>query len=153
MSDSEQIMSCRLNSSCECIGVLISMVEVVGRRAGLSDKQINRMKLAVDEMFANIARHAYHGHEGAVEMSASWRKKQLRFELRDYADPLSASDIRSWARPAAAGDELKPGGLGMQLMRAVMDRVEHEALADGNRWLLIKDLGVSAPNEEHSYEA
>ncbi|HCS13840.1 MAG: hypothetical protein COS82_04785 [Zetaproteobacteria bacterium CG06_land_8_20_14_3_00_59_53] len=139
MSDSANQLSCNLNSSCDCVHVLSSMVEVVGHRVGLSDKLTNRMVLAVDEMFANIAQHSYHGHEGKVDMSACWRDDELSFELRDYAEPLMADEMLAWPVPDAAG-ELKPGGLGMHLMRAVMDKIEHEALADGNRWRLTKYL-------------
>lgn len=137
------------------------MVEVMGRRAGLSDKQTNRMVLAVDEMFANIARHGYHGYEGKVEMSACWHGDELSFELRDYAAPLSENEMRGWSTARGAHDEplfaaempqadagIKPGGLGMHLMRAVLDRIEHEALADGNRWRLVKYLRHPETNGE-----
>lgn len=139
MIDSANQLSCHLNSSCDCVHVLSSMVEVVGYRAGLSEKQTNRMVLAVDEMFSNIAQHAYHGHEGRVDMSACWQDDVLSFELRDYAEPLQADEILGWQVPDAGG-ELRSGGLGLHLMRAVMDKIEHEALADGNRWRLIKYL-------------
>ncbi|OIO70534.1 MAG: ATP-binding protein [Zetaproteobacteria bacterium CG12_big_fil_rev_8_21_14_0_65_55_1124] len=139
MADSDSQLSCNLNSACDCVHVLSSMVEVMGHRVGLSDKQINRMILAVDELFANIAQHGYKGQEGKVEMSTSWQGDMLSFELRDYAAPLLKDEMLGWPVPYH-GEEVKPGGLGMHLMRAVMDKVEHEALADGNRWRLIKYL-------------
>jgi serine/threonine-protein kinase RsbW len=140
MSDLGNRLSCNLNSACDCVHVLSSMVEVMGHRVGLSDKQTNRMVLAVDELFANIAQHGYQGHEGKVDMSASWHGDTLSFELRDYAPPLLGDEIFDW--PISDGSNaLKPGGLGLLLMHAVMDRIEHEALSDGNRWRLIKHLG------------
>lgn len=148
MSDSDNQLSCNLNSACDCVHVLSSMVEVMGHRVGLSDKETNRMMLAVDEMFANIAQHGYQGREGRVEMAASLQGDVLSFELRDYAAPLLEDEMLGWPRQAEAGDEITPGGLGMHLMRAVMDKIEHEALADGNRWRLIKHVG-----EEHEDEA
>jgi len=153
MADTVNMLSCKLNSSCECIHVLSSMVEVIGHRAGLSDKLTNRMVLAVDEMFANIAQHAYHGHEGKVDMAADWHDDVLSFELRDYAVPLTGREMAGWPSMQQSGEELQPGGLGIHLMQAVMDRIEHEALADGNRWRLIKYLGPSDLNGEHSHEA
>jgi len=139
MSAASNHLSCFLNSSCDCVHVLSSMVEVVGHRAGLDDKQTNRMVLAVDEMFANIAQHGYHGSEGRVEMSACWQNGLLSFELRDYAAPLGEDEMQGWTQ-AGEGDAMQPGGLGMRLIHAVMDRVEHESLPDGNRWRLIKYL-------------
>lgn len=139
MSDSSNRLSCKLNSSCDCVHILSSLVAVMAQRAGLSDKQANRMILAVDELFANIAEHGYRGLEGQVDMSADWQGGALRFELRDYAPPLSEDAVQGWPAKRADG-EVTPGGLGMNLMRAVMDRVEHQALPDGNRWVLTKFL-------------
>ena len=146
MSDVTNRLSCNLNSSCDCVHVLSSMVEVMGHRAGLSDKETNRMILAVDEMFANIAQHGYHGHEGRVDMSVVWHDGTLSFELRDYASPLGKDEMLVWP-VSSAGKEPTPGGLGMHLMHAVMDKIEHEALADGNCWRLVKFLHGEQSNE------
>jgi len=146
MTDSESQLSCKLNSTCDCVYVLSSMVEVMGHRVGLSAKQTNRMILAVDELFANIAQHGYRGREGKVEMSAAQQGSILSFELRDYAPPLHKDEMLGWPRPDDE-KELKPGGLGMHLMRSVMDKIEHEALADGNRWRLIKYLDREQDDE------
>ncbi len=140
MSNLGNHLSCKLNSACDCVHVLSSMVEVMGHRVGLSDKQTNRLVLAVDELFANIAQHGYQGREGEIVMSASWHEDTLSFELRDYAPPLLEGEVLAW--PVSDGSNaLKPGGLGIRLIYAVMDLVEHEALSDGNRWRLIKHLG------------
>jgi anti-sigma regulatory factor (Ser/Thr protein kinase) len=146
MADSELPLSCKLNSACDCVHVLSSMVEVMGHRVGLSDKQTNRMILAVDELFANIAQHGYKGREGTVEMAASRQGDVLSFELRDYAAPLLENEMLDWPIPDGE-KELKPGGLGMHLMRSVMDKIEHETLADGNRWRLIKYLDKEQDDE------
>jgi len=132
-------MSCTLNSACDCIHVLSSMVELMGHRVGLSDKQTNRMVLGVDELFANIAQHGYQGREGQVDMSASCENEVLQFELRDYAAPLLDEKALEGSELTAAS-ELSPGGRGLQLMHAVMDSVEHQALSDGNRWRLLKNI-------------
>ena len=148
MTDSDNQLSCNLNSACDCVHVLSSMVEVMGHRVGLSDKEINRMVLAVDEMFANIAQHGYQGREGRVDMAASLQGDALSFELRDYAPPLLKDEMLDWPRQSEAGDDdITPGGLGMHLMRAVMDKIEHKSLADGNRWRLIKYLDGEQENE------
>jgi len=128
-------MSCTLNSACDCVHVLCSMVEVVGNRYGLDAKQINRMVLAVDELFANIGRHGYHGEEGIVEMHVAYDGRALSFEFRDYAEPIRDE------RVLRLGDGFRggfPGGLGMRLIHAAMDEFTHRPLRDGNRWVLVK---------------
>jgi len=139
MDSTENQLSCTLNSSCGCVNMLCSMVNVMGHRAALSDKQSNRMMLAVDELFANIAKHGYHGQEGQVDMRAVCEDGKLSFELRDYAEPIADASALCSCSPNV-DSEPSPGGLGLQLMCAVMDKIEHEPLADGNRWHLIKYL-------------
>ncbi len=131
-------LSCKLNSACDCVHVLCSMVEVMGRRSGLDDKQTNRMVLAADELFANIGKHGYRGEEGLIEMRAECTAKHLRFEFRDYAPPVLNENILCGR--ALDESEVYPGGLGFHLIRAVMDEVRHQALNDGNRWLLVKHM-------------
>jgi len=129
-------MSCTLNSACDCVHVLCSMVEVVGHRYGLDEKQINRMVLAVDELFANIGQHGYRGEEGLIEMHVDYDGRALCFEFRDYAEPIQDARIFSNRTPDIHG--LFSGGLGMHLIHATMDKFSHQPLRDGNRWLLVK---------------
>jgi len=114
------------------------MVEVMGARAALDAMEINRMVLAVDELFANIGKHGYRKRTGIIEMQAGMNSSELYFELRDYAPPvlddasLSGRDLH----------DVRPGGLGLHLIHSVMDETRHHALDDGNRWVLIRYLPV-----------
>jgi len=132
----------RLNCRDDCVHVLRSMVEVMAARAGLDEMHANRVALAVDELYANISRHGYDGKPGPVEFETRIHRdeqggRELLFIFRDYAKPLQDN---SWEQgtgtlqhdPAA----IEPGGLGVHLIHSIMDRVEHELLPDGNRWLL-----------------
>ncbi|MDQ6959390.1 MAG: ATP-binding protein [Mariprofundaceae bacterium] len=131
-------LSCKLNSACDCVHVLCSMVEVMSRRAGLNDKETNRMVLAADELFANIGQHGYHGQEGLIEMIAECHDGSLCFEFRDYAAPLTNEAVLH--RKTMDASQAEPGGLGLYLIHASVDKLQHRVLDDGNRWLLIKYL-------------
>jgi len=131
-------LSCKLNSACDCVHVLCSMVEVMSRRAGLNDKETNRVVLAADELFANIGQHGYHGKEGLIEMSAECDSGFLRFEFRDYASPLM--DNAALYRKTIGAAPVQPGGLGLYLIQASVDEMRHQVLDDGNRWSLTKYL-------------
>jgi len=112
------------------------MVEVMGNRAALDPMEINRMVLAVDELFANIGEHGYQNRPGIVEMRAGIRQSELYFEFRDFAPPI-LDDSSLNGREL---HDVRPGGLGMHLIHSVMDETHHKALADGNRWVLIRYL-------------
>ncbi len=133
-------ISCQLNCENRCIDVLRSMVAEMSRKAGLDACHSNRVELAVDELFANIAQHGYGGSPGHIEFEADIRtypdgRRMLVFELRDFV-------VSDWnyvrAQPAAcAPEKIRPGGLGLRLIEAVVDRFEQRKLGDGNRWRLV----------------
>lgn len=126
----------------DCVHVLHSMVEVVALRAGLTDMETNRVALAVDELFANIADHGYGDTPGKVKFESKIHvnddgMKELHFMFRDYAPVV---DIQGWNCGTAtqcSAANVTPGGLGIQLIHSIMDVVEHVALDDGNQWTLI----------------
>jgi len=126
----------------DCVHVLHSMVEVIALRAGLTDMETNRVALAVDELFANIADHGYGDTPGRVQFESKIHinddgMNELHFMFRDYAPVV---DIQGWDcgnTTQCSATDITPGGLGIQLIHSIMDVVEHVALDDGNQWTLI----------------
>ena len=131
----------QLNCSSDCVHVLRSIVAVMTARAGLDELHSNRVAIAVDEVYANIAAHAYKGEPGRVELetyiiSRPDRSEELIFDFRDYASICwkgSFEGMDDWVPDAKT---LCPGGLGLRLIHSIADYCDHEPLADGNRWRL-----------------
>jgi len=137
-------LSCQLNCHSKCVDFLRSMVAVMAERAGLDPCHTNRVALAVDELFANIAEHGYGGEPGKIECEAHIQSHEsgegvLVFDFRDYTDS-------GWVYHSCEEDsdachtEIMPGGLGLKLINAVADRFEQKVLADGNQWHLVFSL-------------
>jgi anti-sigma regulatory factor (Ser/Thr protein kinase) len=131
----------QLNCNSDCVHVLRSMVAVMTVRAGLDELQSNRVAIAVDEVFANIAAHAYEGKPGRVEFETQIlhredKSRELVFYFRDYASVCWAGSLEGITAEIPDAETLCPGGLGLKLIRAVADNFEHEILDDGNRWQL-----------------
>jgi len=132
----------QLNCNSDCIHVLRSMVAVMSARAGMDELQSNRVAIAVDELFANIATHAYNGKPGRIEFVTSIEicehgDQELVFDFRDYASIGWGGNISEIVSHALDTEQLCPGGLGLRLICSVADRCEHDVLEDGNRWRLI----------------
>jgi len=135
----------QMNCNSDCIHVLRSMVAVMTARAGMAELQSNRVAIAVDELFANIAAHAYNGKPGKVEFETCIGDsgkgcQELIFNFRDYAAVGWNGDIEGVMAHAPGHEQLCPGGLGMKLICSVADRCEHEVCADGNHWRLIFNI-------------
>jgi len=146
----------QLNCNSDCIHVLRSIVAVMTARAGMGELQSNRVAIAVDELFANIATHAYLGKPGKVEFVTRIEDRQhggqeLVFSFRDYASIGWSGDPAEEASRRMAIEELCPGGLGLQLICAVADRCDHHILEDGNQWQLTFNIdhGKQLKGEAH----
>lgn len=121
--------------------------EIVGeaaRQVGFSDKEIFAIQLAADEASSNIIEHAYAGVTGGkLEIDLSTSDSKLIIIMRDYGNPFDPSSV---PEPNVKADlsERKIGGLGMYLMRKLMDEVSYESSPEtGNILTMVKRLGDS----------
>jgi len=141
----------QLNCHSDCVQVLRSIVMVMCARAEMCSLQTNRVALAVDELFANIAEHAYGGKPGKVAFECrlinSDQQPELCFEFRDYASHGWQGSVADLPATLAVDSEICPGGLGLSLIQAVADSCKHEVLDDGNVWTLSFKRYVGDNNE------
>ena len=82
-------------------------------------------ELAVDEAATNFFQHAYAGERGKVEIKI-WRDDaDLFIQLRNWGKPFDPSEVPepNFELPL---EERRPGGLGLYLMRRVMQEVDFE---------------------------
>lgn len=112
---------------------------IVGQLAGVSgfaDDEAQFIMLAVDEACANVIRHAYGGRpDGEVLLSCHAAEGRIEFRLVDWGQPARPERIK----PRSL-DEVRPGGLGLPLMRSVMDEVRFQDREDGNELYLAKSV-------------
>ena len=126
---------------------LDEMREFVGglaREAGFFEKEIYSIQLAVDEACTNIIEHAYGGEgDKKLELNSFFQDQTLTIILRDWGEPFDPSSV---PEPNLADDllERRIGGLGVYLMRKLMDTVSYEASpANGNTLILTKRKGTT----------
>lgn len=109
--------------------------------AGLSAEETYAVQLAVDEASANIIDHAYGGEcQGDIECICTVEPDALTIELRDRGQPFDPTDV---AEPdlECPLDDRQTGGLGLVLMRKLMDAVRFEFGDEGNTLTLVKRRG------------
>lgn len=119
---------------------LAEAVEAFGQAHGLSPKLVYQIGLVLDELLTNTISYGYRDEDAhAIEIGMAQVGGTLRFVLTDDAmpfDPLSAKspDLSS---PA----DIRPvGGLGVHLVRTIMDRVAYERVGNSNSLVLEKDI-------------
>lgn len=91
--------------------------------------------LALDEACTNIIRHAYNKEVKPVRLEMERTPEELRFTLRDYGKSCDPKKIKS--RPLK---DIRPGGVGVHIIKEAFDEVVYEPRPRGTRLRLIKKL-------------
>jgi serine/threonine-protein kinase RsbW len=128
----------RLPARFESVRGLIETVEELTRGARLGEDIVFHCRLALDEACANIITHSYaNAPSGMIEAHVKIVHGRVRIRLVDYGEPYDPSLVQQPLR-ASSLDMLNPGGLGLFLIRSVMDEVHYHASPKGNSLLLVK---------------
>lgn len=125
-----------LEAKLENMDIVLNFVEE--RLEGSPAKIRNQISIAVDEIFSNIARYAYHPDVGGATVRISV-DDDITIEFEDSGiayDPLSAEkpDI---TLPA---EEREVGGLGLLMVKNLMDSVEYRRAGNKNILTIKKKL-------------
>ncbi|MBN2388538.1 MAG: ATP-binding protein [Anaerolineales bacterium] len=116
-------------------------VTQAARDVGLAEKDVCAVEMAVDEACSNIIEHAYRSSKGVIECTCECADDALTVVLRDYAAPFDPANVP----PPDLSDDLeerKIGGLGVYLMRQLMDEIHYETDATtGNVLTMVKRRG------------
>lgn len=129
----------RLPARLESIRWLSSAVDELAREAKMSEEAIFQCRLALDEALTNIINHSYRRDpSGEIEAFIQADSDGCRIHLTDYGEPYDPASIRHPSASSRSIDEVKPGGLGLYLMRSVMDEVRYTPGPRGNRLVMVK---------------
>jgi anti-sigma regulatory factor (Ser/Thr protein kinase) len=110
-------------------------------RAGLDTETTYAVRLAVEEVVMNLIAHGYVGRApGPIGLSVDASPTRVVVTISDEARPF---DPASAATPdvGAPLEEWRPGGLGLHLVRQLLDDIRYESSTDGNRLTLVKLAG------------
>jgi anti-sigma regulatory factor (Ser/Thr protein kinase) len=126
----------------EFLDEIREFVGEIARNGGFGDKDVYNIQLAADEAASNIIEHAYEGvSNGILEISCAVRDSAITIIMVDHGESFDPSAI---PMPDLKADlsERKIGGLGIFLMRKLMDEVHYESKPGrGNLLTMIKRKG------------
>ncbi len=102
--------------------------------SGLEEKTRSGVILAVHEAQTTIISHAYQGKEGEIHIRLSDFGDRVEIRIRDFGVQFDPSQVEDPELPPT-----KPGGLGIFMIRRLMDKAEYNCgCAGGNELLLTK---------------
>jgi len=141
MASIEQKFTLHVPSSTQNLAIIREFVTNVGVQAGLGEDDVAKLELAVDEACTNVIEHAHGGDiTKDVVVRATFDEKMLRIEVVDSGagfDParIPEEDVERLVA------QRRSGGLGLRVMRSLMDEVSYEIVpGNTNRLRMTKRL-------------
>jgi len=121
----ELLLQIKLPAILENLTRFIESVSDCARLKGFDAKRLTQIDLALEEALVNIINYSYPDKEGDAEIVCSMDSdNRFVIEIRDWGVPF---DIRSLDEPDLISDVSgrKVGGLGVFMIRKLMDDVEY----------------------------
>lgn len=126
METVERKFTLQVPSSTENLALIREFVSSAATQAGFDEKEVAKLELAVDEACANVIEHAY-GQDASKEVIVRARLDDQEFsiDIEDTGKGFDPADINQEELEQLISKR-KTGGLGMRLMKTLMDEVRYE---------------------------
>ncbi len=119
MADDRKVLELHFPACSDLLKPVRSLVCTVAQMYAFSSKEVDSLVLAVNEACMNIIQHAYGDScEGEIVLEICDRHDHIVFRLTDFAECSDKCKIK----PRDLAD-IRPGGLGVHLMKEAMDEV------------------------------
>lgn len=121
-----------------------SQVQRICQDSPLSPKDTGSVLLVVEEVCSNIIRHAYLLSPGEISLTLALDHEKLVLTVADKGPRFDPRELEAKSLSDYVESQRK-GGLGLQLVRKLMDRVSYQYQDGENRLTLIKRYAVTTP--------
>jgi anti-sigma regulatory factor (Ser/Thr protein kinase) len=124
--------SFELKSDLSELDRLCQNLETFGQKFGLSKKLIFEINLALDELFTNIISYGFQDDkEHVVRITLTPENDQLCLSIEDDGKPFNPIEFES-PDVSCSVEKCKIGGLGIHIMKKLMDEICYERCDDKN---------------------
>ena len=122
-------------SDLRMLSVVRAFVEAVCQVAGFDEHATHAIVMATDEATNNVIRHAHSGHpEAPLQIQCHFVPEGIEVRLLDEGAPFDLNAV-----PHLDPAELRVGGRGVFLMRALMDELSCQPRGErGNTLRMVK---------------
>jgi serine/threonine-protein kinase RsbW len=110
------------------------------RARGFSDDAVADLKLALTEACSNSVRHAYEHDDGQVHLAFTVCHDRATIEIRDDGEGFHEDDVDCPDCAAIPAIRLSGGGMGISIIRAVVDGFDLRRPEEGGTVLVLTKL-------------
>lgn len=115
-------------------------VDEVCENVGFDMSTTFKLNLAIEEAVVNVMSYAYPaGTKGDVDIDAEADDEQLKFVISDSGTPFDPTQ-KGEVDTTLSAEERSIGGLGIHLIRQIMDTINYERVDGKNVLTLCKKL-------------
>jgi serine/threonine-protein kinase RsbW len=118
----------RIPNQTDNLEIIRNFVSGIARKAGFKEEAVNKIELAVDEACSNVIEHSYQKDENQhIDIAVRIDYQKLIVIVTDHGKSfdfsrVGAPDMKQYLA------ELRVGGLGIYLMKMLMDEVEYQSV-------------------------
>jgi len=136
----EPLLRLQMFSQPRFLAAVRALIASVCDRLGFNSMQCGQISLAVDEALCNVITHGYERRSDGPVWINLWSEEaepaRIKIVIEDLANQVDPDSIQ----PRDL-DDIRPGGLGVHIIREVMDEVRYERRSDrGMRLTMTKHL-------------
>ena len=140
MTRQELKRSLTLDNDVQEVPQLAAFVDEVCEALGLDMGTTMQMNLALEEAVVNVMNYAYPaGTRGDVSIEAEANDSSLKFTITDSGTPFDPT-VRDEVDTTLTAEERGIGGLGIHLVRQLMDSISYKRTDDKNVLTLHKNI-------------
>jgi serine/threonine-protein kinase RsbW len=132
----------RVAAELQNLGVIRRFVQKTAAALGADRDMIADVNLATDEAATNVIVHGYQEQPGIIEIELSRRGDTLLIFMRDQSAPFDPTSVPPPDVTQPLG-ERPVGGMGIHLMRQLMDEVTHRITPQGGNELIMAKKGLT----------
>jgi anti-anti-sigma factor len=132
----------RMRNDVSDIGIVRDSLDRLARECGIPVRALTELQVALDEVVSNVIKHSWEGsapHEFHVRITVGRDRVDLEIvdDGREF-DPTAAAS----PNPALKGQRARRGGLGITMIKKLVDHFTYERLDGRNHTTLSKTCEV-----------
>jgi len=127
----------KLPAKLEYLEQIIDNIADCAKKEGLHQKRVGEIQISTEEALVNIFNYAYEGVDGEVEINCKMENNEkFIVEIIDSGVPFDALSLKP-PDVTAGISERGIGGLGVYLMKQLMDEVHYKRVGEKNILTLV----------------
>lgn len=137
----------KIRAVAENMSVVTDYLTECLEKKGIPEKHIYALNIAADEIFSNIAKYGFPHEAGDVDILVDVGEEGVRMTFSDTGIPFDPLEIPDPDTTLSAA-ERDPGGLGIFMVKKLMDKTEYRYENGRNVMSVFKNTVTVTDNPE-----